>query len=336
MSKKGVLLVNLGTPDSPKTSDVRKYLIEFLTDERVIDIPWFKRQLLVRLIIAPFRAKASGKLYKEIWDEQTGSPLMFHSLNLTKKVTEALPEMEIELAMRYQNPSIEEGIKKLIDKRVTEIIVLPLFPQYASASTGSVYQKVMDVIKKWEGIPPIRFIGGFSEHPIFIEAFVEEINKFDLNKYDHLLFSYHGLPVRQIHKTDVYNHCKLANECCSSLTATNNLCYRAQCYATTRKIVKQLGLDENFYSSCFQSRLGKEEWIQPYTPDALKKLASEGKKKILVCCPAFVADCLETIYEVSVEYDELFKELGGVGCTLVPSLNSSDKWVKAVVDMVNA
>jgi ferrochelatase len=338
-TKTGVLLVNLGTPKSSNPGDVYTYLNQFLTDGRVIDFPWIPRQLLVRGIIVPFRYKNSTRTYQAIWDKEKGSPLMYHSVALAEKVKTRLPEnYVVELAMRYQEPSIEEGLEKLRKQKVHTIVVFPMYPHYASSSTGTVHQKVMEVVSRWQNIPNMRFINSYCDHPKFIEAIVEKVHRFDLLNFDHVLFSYHGIPVRHIRKADeVETYCYQngkGSSCCDQLTSINQFCYRAQSFATTRALVKALGLKESFYSTAFQSRLGKEEWIQPYTSDAIEELAKAGKKKVLVISPAFTADCLETIFEVSVEYQEEFEHHGGEKLQLVESLNDSDLWADAVVELV--
>jgi protoporphyrin/coproporphyrin ferrochelatase len=338
-SPTGVLLINLGTPKSPKPGDVFKYLNEFLTDGRVIDFPWLPRQLLVRGIIVPFRYRNSARTYQQIWDSEKGSPLMYHSLGLLEKVRQRVPEnYVVELAMRYQEPSIAHALEQLRAKKVREIIVFPLYPHYASSSTGTVHQKVLETVAKWQNIPNIRIINSYPDHPDFIAAIVDKVKAYDLKAYDHVLFSYHGIPVRHIRKADETGgkHCYQDPErsCCHRLTSVNQFCYRAQSMATTRALVKALNLEEGAYSSAFQSRLGKEEWIQPYTSDEIERLAAAGKKKVLVISPAFTADCLETIFEISVEYQEEFEEMGGEQLQLVESLNDSDLWANAVVGMV--
>jgi ferrochelatase len=335
--KTGVLLVNLGTPDSPKPADVKKYLLEFLTDDRVIDFGWFKRNLLVRGIIVPFRYKKSAKLYKAIWDDKNGSPLLFHTRNLLQKVKQKLPEdYVVEMAMRYQSPSIENGLEALRAQQVDDIIVLPLFPHYASSSSGSTVQKAYEVVSKWNGLPGLRFIKCFYDHPKFIQAFVNKIKEHNVNDYDHVVFSYHGLPERHMKKVDeTGKHCLQENyACCDSICGANRLCYRAQCKATTDLLAEALGWKQENYTMSFQSRLGRDPWVKPYTDLELKRLAEEGKKKVLVICPAFVADCLETIYEIGVEYQEEFESFGGEKVQLVESLNDSDDWVDTVVELV--
>lgn len=335
-AKIGVLLVNLGTPDSTATADVRKYLREFLMDWRVIDFPYIPRWMLVNLIIAPFRAPKSAKEYRKLWTDR-GSPLLFHTEDLRDKLIQKLdPEKYVvAMGMRYQTPSIEEGLKKLNAANVRKIIVLPLFPQYASATNGSVVDKVMELAKEWQIIPNITFINNFVEHPLFLEAWTE-LGKEMMEKadYDMFLFSYHGLPERQIRKGSVDGYCQLSDKCCGNYTKKNQFCYRGQCFYTTRLLAEKLQLPNDKVMTCFQSRLGKDPWIKPYTEDVIKELASKGVKKVLVFSPAFVADCLETTVEVGEEYKEVFEELGGEKWDLVPSLNSGDTWVACVKDLV--
>lgn len=335
---KGVLLINLGTPKSPRKKDVFNYLNEFLTDDRVINLPWLQRQLLVRSFIVPFRYKESTKIYKTVWDEKRGSPLLFHSINLLEKVRNKLPNGYVaELGMRYQEPSLKQALENLRKQHISSLIVLPLYPQYASSTTGTGLQKVMETISKWVNIPAIRIIDHFFDNEDFINSFVSKIREHDIDSYDHVLFSYHGLPIKQIYDSDDSGmHCMQngKQDCCSQLNAVNRFCYRAQCFATTRALVDKLGLKEDSYSVSFQSRLGKAEWIKPYTTDEIEKLAQTGKKKVLVVCPAFIADCLETLSEISIEYQEDFISLGGEKLQLVESLNDSDDWVDAIIKMV--
>jgi ferrochelatase len=331
--KIGVLLVNLGTPDSPSRGDVYKYLKEFLLDKRVIDIPWLPRNLLVRGIIAPFRSGSSAKLYQMLWTEN-GSPLKYYGEKLADGVQKLLgDDFVVRLAMRYQSPSIPNMIDELIAHDVKEIIVLPLFPHYASASTGSVHEEVMRVISSKLNTVPLKIIGSFYDYEPMIDVFIENAKKHDLDSYDHFVFSYHGLPQRQIKKSDTCDHC-LKDGCCDTLTNKNRYCYSAHCFATTRAIVKKMGLKEGQYSNCFQSRLGRDPWVQPYTSDVIEELAEAGKKRLLVFCPAFVSDCLETTIEVKVEYQEEFEEKGGDHIDLVDSLNDHPKWIEAVKDLI--
>ncbi len=336
LGKTGVLIVNLGTPDSPAVPDVRKYLREFLMDGRVIDVPAVPRFALVQGIIAPFRAPKSAKIYKELWDEKTGSPLKYYGLRNEKQLQEALgDEYVVRLAMRYQSPSIDAGLAEFKLLGLNSIIVVPFFPQYASASTGSVYEKVMDVLQTWQVIPQLRFVNRFGDHPKFIQGFVERARPYmDTRDYDHYLFSYHGLPERHMRKGDPTKQvCKLG-DCCNTLHAMNQHCYRAQCFDTTRRLVAELGIPEGKYTTSFQSRLGNDPWIKPYTDDKIKELAKNGIKSVLAFSPAFVADCLETTIEVGEEYKELFEENGGEHWQLVESLNDSQIWIETLVDLV--
>jgi len=336
MSKKGVLLVNLGTPDSPETRDVRKYLDEFLMDPRVIDINPVSRALLVKGIIAPFRSPKSAKLYKAIWHDKTGSPLLYYSQLQHQLLQDRLgDEYMVELAMRYQTPSIETALSKMKAALVESIQVIALFPQYASASTGSVYDKVMELVRKWQTIPSVSFVNSFHDNELMIETFANNGKKYKPETYDHILFSFHGLPQRQLIKCDhTGKYCLKVDGCCNTLNDTNKFCYSAQSYDTARLIAEKLNLPKEKYSICFQSRLGKDPWVQPYTSEVVAKLAAEGKKRLLVFCPAFVADCLETVYEVTVEYGDEFKALGGEHVQLVESLNDSSTWIDALEQMV--
>ncbi len=334
MSKTGILLVNLGTPDSTSVPDVRKYLREFLMDKRVIDIPFIFRWLLVNLIIATFRAPKSAAEYRKLFTER-GSPLKFYTEDLKDLVQKVLTkEYVVEYAMRYQNPSIEEGLKSLNRQNVSSLHVIPLFPQYASATTGSVIDKVMEITKTWQIIPEVKFTSQFFEHPLFLETIVDQGRQMmKENDYDHFLFSYHGLPERQIRKGSVDNYCQLGS-CCNKLTDKNRFCYRAQCFETTRLVASKLGLSPEQYTVCFQSRLGKDPWIKPYTEDVLNELAEKGIKKVLAFSPAFVSDCLETTIEVGETYQEDFIEAGGERWDLVPSLNTEKKWVDCLKDLI--
>jgi ferrochelatase len=335
MATTGVLLVNLGTPDSPSVADVRKYLREFLMDRRVIDIPLITRFLLVNLIIAPFRGPKSAKVYKQLWTEK-GSPLKFYGHEVEGLLQEALgADHKVILAMRYQNPSIKVALDQFKNSGIHKIVVLPMFPQYASASTGSVHEAVMNELKTWELIPEVNFIDAYSTDSDFINAFTTVGKRYlHAKNYDHYVFTYHGLPERQITKSDCTGKCIIDKNCCDTLHDHNRLCYRAQCFATTRELVKSLEIPEGKYTVSFQSRLLKDPWIKPYTDDIIKELAASGKKNILAFVPSFVADCLETTIEVGDEYKELFEEHGGEHWDMVPSLNAEPSWVNALKNMV--
>jgi ferrochelatase len=308
--KKGVLLVNLGTPDDPGRGAVYRYLKEFLMDRRVIDYPWLARTIIVKGIIAPFRSGSSSKLYKRLWTEE-GSPLKVYGETVSAGVQKHLgDDYVVELGMRYQSPSIESAIDRLLEKQVSEIVVFPMFPQYASATTGSVHDEVMRILRKKDNIPDIKLINSYYDYEPMIKIFADNARQFDLDAYDHIIFSYHGLPQRQLRKADDCNHCLKVDNCCSTISKVNQFCYSAQCHATTRAIVEKLGLKEEQYTTSFQSRLGPEAWAQPYTSKIIEEQAEKGAKKLLVFSPAFVADCLETIIEIGFEYQEEFEEMG--------------------------
>lgn len=332
--KTGILIVNLGTPDSPEPKDVYKYLQEFLLDPRVIDIAPISRNLLVRGIIVPFRHKKSAKLYKKLWTPE-GSPLKVYGHKVEQMLQEEMgPDFKVVLAMRYQSPSIESGLNELIKAGVDRILVFPMFPQYASASTGSVHDKVLEIVSKYQIVPELHLVHSYPEHPGMIKVFADNARQFNLEDYDHFLLSFHGIPQRQMRKASIDNHCLQSENCCQQVCDANRFCYSAQCYRTARALAKELGIPEEKYTVCFQSRLGNDPWIQPYTSDVIKERYNAGDRKMLVFCPAFVSDCLETTVEISDEYHEEFTALGGEKLDLVPSLNDHPEWVKAMKGII--
>ncbi len=336
MKKTGVLLIQLGTPDDPSVSSVRRYLSEFLNDPRVIDIPWLPRKLLVNGIIVPFRAPKSAKIYKELWEIGNGvSPLMTHSEALKDLMQERLQDQNVtvELAMRYQNPSMESVLSRMKTANYDQIIILPLFPQYASASTGSAVEKAMDIIRKWWVIPEVKIISQFWDNEGYIDSVVKNAQKHDLSSYDHILFSYHGLPERQVDK--VYEADDLCSDqpCETEINAKNKFCYKATSYATTRLIAAKLGLTESDYTVCFQSRLDKK-WLTPFSDKVVEEWGKKGAKRLLVFSPAFVADCLETIVEIGTEYQEIFEEHGGEKVQLVESSNTHPDFVSGMEQLI--
>lgn len=333
--KTGVLLVNLGTPDSPSVADVRKYLREFLMDGRVIDFPYVPRWALVNLIIAPFRAPKSAKIYKELWTEN-GSPLKIYGLSNEKALQEKLGDSYIvKLAMRYQNPSIHSKLEEFKVSGINKLIVIPMFPHYASASTGSVFEKVFSELSAWQVMPELRIVNYFYHYPRLIDGFVQNAKKYMKDHdYEHFLFSYHGLPERQIRKGDCHGDVCKFSTCCNQITPKNQHCYRAQCFETTRLLVQKLGLKEGTYTTSFQSRLGRDPWIKPYSDFKIKELVESGIKSILAFSPAFVSDCLETTIEIGEEYRELFEEYGGEKWQLVESLNDSENWIELLAELV--
>jgi len=328
-------LIQLGTPDSPRTSDVRRYLSEFLNDPRVIDLPFLARKLLVNGVIVPFRAPKSAKIYQELWDMSDGvSPLITHTENITELLQEKMDEQfTVEFAMRYQNPSMDMVLEKIRKVNYDKIIIIPLFPQYASASSGSAIEKAMNIIRKWWVIPEIKIVSQFWDSEGYINSIVERSKAFDLTSYDHVLFSYHGLPERHVDK--VYEGTDLCTDqpCETELNEKNKLCYKATCFATTRLIAKKLNLKESDYTVCFQSRLTKK-WLTPFSDQIVEEWAKKGAKKLLVFSPAFVADCLETLVEIGSEYQEIFEEYGGKTVDLVPSSNDHPEFVSCLNELV--
>ena len=327
----GLLLVNLGTPDAPTTPAVRRYLREFLSDPRVIDINPVGRALLLNLIILPTRPAKSAEAYRKVWDEQRGSPLLAFSKDLAAAVQRKLGDAwRVELAMRYGNPSIASGLEALRAAGVDRIVVLPLYPQYAASSTATSVARVMELATARWDVMPLDVVPAFYADPGFLAAVAAVARPVLADaKPDHVLFSFHGLPERQIQKSDPTGaHCLKSATCCDAITQANQNCYRAQCFATARELAARLAVTD--YTVCFQSRLGRTPWITPHTDVLLDELAKQGKKRLAVMCPAFVADCLETLEEIGIRAREQFKAAGGEELTLVPSLNATPAWVDAV------
>jgi len=332
---KGALLVNLGSPNSTSVKDVKNYLDEFLMDKRVIDIPYLVRAFVVKGIILNTRPKKSAEAYKKIWWDE-GSPLIVLSERLHKKV-QTQTDIPVELAMRYGNPSIKSGIQKLANKGVTEIYLIPLYPQFAMATTETIVVLANQIIKKH--FPNIKIIDvpAFYKQPDYIEALSNSIQKhLEKTQPDHLLFSYHGVPERHIKKSDVTkSHCKIDGSCCNSPSAAHEFCYRHQCYETTKLVADKLNLNEDFFSTSFQSRLGRDPWLQPYTDKTIDDFAQNGVKNLAVVTPAFVSDCLETLEEIGMEAKHSFKENGGIDFSTIPCLNDDDAWVKTLASWIN-
>ena len=330
--KKALLLVNLGTPDKPTYLSVFKYLRQFLMDGRVININPFLRFILVNFIICPTRSFSSTKVYKEVWDKNTGSPLLHNTTKLAEKLVNKVQDYDVYFAMRYQNPSIESVINKILETNPDEITVLPLFPHYAAATTGSVYQEISRVISKKWVVPNIRFINQFYDNEKFIDAWVDKASKFNLNSYDKVIFSYHGIP--NSHVDNVYPDSLCSDHNCESeVTDENKFCYKATTYETTKILASRLNLSSDKYQVTFQSRL-TNKWLTPFTDEVLESLPKNGNKNVLVFSPAFTADCLETIIEIGDEYKELFLEAGGEKLDYVESLNYSDLWADAIIDII--
>ncbi|WP_026809385.1 ferrochelatase [Arenibacter latericius] len=332
---KGVLLVNLGSPDSPTPKDVKPYLDEFLMDERVIDVPLWWRTILVRGIILRTRPKKSAEAYQKIWWEE-GSPLVVISERFTEKVKE-LSKIPVALGMRYGSMSIKNGLQELKEQGVTDVLLVPLYPHYAMSSYETVVVKAMEDKDQYFPEMKITTLPAFYGNPDYINLLSESISKElkDFN-YDHLLFSYHGIPERQIIKKDPTQfHCKLDDQCCTTNSVAHTTCYRHQCYAMTEKIKQKLGLSDDKVSVSFQSRLLNDPWLKPYTDFEFERLGKEGVKRLAVITPAFVADCLETLEEIAMEGEEQFKSAGGEDYKYIPCLNDSPEWVELMVNWIS-
>ena len=335
MNKPALLIVNLGTPDSPSYYDVFKYLREFLMDGRVIDVPAFFRFILVTLIICPFRSFSSGKIYKQLWDLSDGeSPLLKNTRELTNQLNKAQEKFNVFYAMRYQTPSIKNILSEIKKTNPTDVIVFPLFPHYASATSGSVYAEITKQLSKEWVIPNFNFISQYYDHPAFIQAWVKTAENYDIGDYDKILFSYHGLPKSQVNK--VYDDMQCDGKKCEhEISDVNYYCYKATVYETSKLIAEKLNIPKDKYEVSFQSRL-TNNWLEPFSDEVLKSYPAKGIKKVLVFSPAFTADCLETIIEIGHEYKELFEESGGQKLDYVESLNFSDAWVQAIIEIVNS
>ena len=327
----GLLLVNLGTPDAPTPTAVRRYLREFLGDPRVLDMPAIGRAMLLNLVILPRRPRQSAHAYAQIWDAERGSPLMYHSRDLAEAVAHRLgPAWHVELAMRYGHPSLGVAMHAFAEAEVERIIVFPLFPQYATSSSGTAVARVMELAGERWNTPALDIVPAFHDDPGFLAAF-EDVARPVLAEFrpEHVLFSFHGLPVRQIHKSDhAHTVCLQSETCCDE--RKNPYCYRAQSFATAQALAARLAIAADRYTICFQSRLGRIPWIEPHTDHEVGQLARRGVKRLAVMCPAFVADCLETLEEIGIRARAQFKAAGGEELLLVPSLNATAPWVDAV------
>ena len=331
---KGVLLVNLGSPESPTAKDVKPYLDEFLMDKYVIDVPFLLRALLVRGIILRKRPEKSAAAYAKIWTKE-GSPLIVISKKMHEKVQQ-LVDIPVALAMRYGTMTIQKGLQELKDKGVTEVMLLPLYPQHAMASTVTILELAEDLRKKH--FPEMKFtiVPAFYNKPDYIKTLANSMKKYlDTFEYDHLLFSYHGIPERHIRKTDITkSHCKIDGSCCNTPSPAHEFCYRHQCYETTKQVVELLNIPKDKYSQTFQSRLAGDKWLTPYTDVEVNKMAEKGIKKLAVVTPAFVSDCLETLEEIAMEANHQFKEHGGEEFLAIPCMNDGDEWCGTVANWI--
>lgn len=333
-SKKGIILINLGSPDSTDEKDLKKYLDQFLMDERVIDKPWLLRALLVKGIIVPFRASKSAEAYKKIWTEE-GSPLIVFTRRLQEALQQRIEE-PVEIAMRYGNPTAEEAYSSLLKKvpDLDEVIILPLYPHYAMSSYETAVEEMREVHQQKNYRFKLSFVPPFYNDREYLHALSENIRTYLNSDFDHILFSYHGVPGRHIRKSDITgNHCLVTENCCETDSPAHAFCYRHQVKATTRLVCEELGIPSDKYSISFQSRLGKG-WLTPFTDFRLAEMPKEGIKNLLILCPAFVSDCLETLEEIAMRGKEIFMEAGGESFTMIPCLNTNPLWIDAVEGMV--
>jgi ferrochelatase len=326
MSVKGVLLVNLGSPDSPKTGDVRKYLREFLMDGRVLDAPYPVRFCVVHGLILPFRPKQSAEAYHKVWLPE-GSPLIVTSKKVHEQLRKRVP-VPVELAMRYQSPSIDNAVQKLAAQNVDELLLICLFPHYAMSSFETAVERVKEALHKYGPNIALKVLPPYYNEPDYIDALVATSAAFPPQNYDHLLFSFHGLPERHLRKSDTTgHHCLQAKNCCETPSPAHATCYRAQCYMTVKAFAAKAGLKDDRYSVAFQSRLGRDPWLRPYTDHEIVRFAENGMKRLLVICPAFVTDCLETLEEIGMRGRESFLAAGGEKLDLIPCLNEHPLWL---------
>ena len=337
MSKKGVLLVNVGSPDSPAVKDIKRYLREFLMDERIIDLPYLLRYTLVNGIILNTRPPKTSKAYQKIWWNE-GSPLIVITKRLTEKIQQQV-SVPVVMAMRYGNPNIASGLQQLYDQGVDEVLLMPLYPQYAMATTQTIEVFAQQLVKKQ--FPKMKLIKfpAFFHRSEYIEALAEVTRKYlENNPCDHLLFSYHGVPERHLRKTSptpAHKNIVENTSCCNPYSEEGKYCYRSHCFETTRLLAEKLELKENTYSQSFQSRLVNDKWITPFTADKIAQLAQQGVKKLAVITPAFVTDCVETLEEIEMAGGKTFRENGGEEFKMVPCLNDSNLWVHALSKWIN-
>lgn len=331
MSKTGVLLVNLGSPESPSVRDVRRYLREFLMDGRVLDVAYPLRWLIVHAAILPRRPHQSAEAYAKVWTPE-GAPLVVISRKLRDELAKRM-NRPVELAMRYQQPTIQGALIRLQQQGVERLLLIPLFPHYAMSSFETAVVRVNELKARLAPRMQVQVVAPYFDEPDYIEALVASARPHLAQDYDHLLFSYHGLPERHLRKSDpTCNHCLMVDSCCEVVSEAHRTCYRVQCFRTTDAFVRLAGVTR--YSVAFQSRLGREPWLQPYTDQEIVRLAKDGVKKLLVICPAFVADCLETLEEIGLRGRELFLAHGGREFSLIPCLNTHPRWITALEHMV--
>ncbi len=332
----GLVLVNLGTPMSPRTRDVRRYLREFLGDPRVLDMPAWRRKLLLETVILPFRSPRSARAYETIWSEN-GSPLLHHGRELARRVQDRLGDaVTVALGMRYGRPSIGHALREVVRNGAQRVIGFPLFPHWSAAAAGSAVEKIYEEAGRMTNTPFVTVVPPVAPHPAFVAACSALARPLiDRVRPDRVIFSFHGLPVRQIERSDPSGrHCLSRDDCCREVTDRNRYCFRAQCFATARRIGDALGVPEHERAIGFQSRLGRRPWIRPYTDELLERLPREGARRAVVVAPGFAADCLETLEELALRGAEAFRQHGGEELAVAPCLNASSPWVDAVVRIV--
>ena len=332
MKQPGVLLVNLGSPDSPSVADVRRYLREFLMDGRVLDAPWPVRFFVVHALILPFRPRQSAEAYHKVWTPE-GSPLVVTSRKVRQELQQRA-RVPVELAMRYRNPSVASAVDKLATQGVEDLLLIPLFPQYATSSYETAVVRVQEVLRQRAPRMRLTVEPPCFNRPDYVEALVASATPHLADGYDHLLFSFHGLPERHLRKSDpTRRHCLRAKDCCTVASPAQATCYRAQCFRTVEAFVKRCSVIR--HSVAFQSRLGREPWLTPYTDHEIVRLAQTGVRNLRVICPAFVADCLETLEEIGMRGRELFLGAGGAEFRLIPCLNTHPLWLRALANSVS-
>jgi len=330
---KGALLLNLGSPDSTDVSDVKTYLDEFLSDERVLDINPIVRKLLLKLIILPTRPKKSAEAYSKVWTDE-GSPLIVTSVAQQKLVQEDT-KIPVFLGMRYGNPSTADIIAEIKEAGVTELLILPLYPHYAMSSYESAVVKTMEELRKQAPDIQTKLVQPYYKDPDYIHALWESIRPQYEGTGAHLMMSFHGIPERHVQKTDPsHDHCLVTPNCCETCHPAHATCYKHQCVTTAKELMKYAGIDEKDVTISFQSRLLKDPWLSPYTDFEIERLAKEGVKNLKVICPAFITDCLETLEEIAMEGKEEFLEHGGEEFELIPCLNTHPLWIKWMVDKI--
>jgi ferrochelatase len=335
-NKRGIMLMNLGSPDSTEVKDVKRYLDQFLMDERVIDKPWLSRALLVKGIIVPFRAPKSAEAYKTIWTKD-GSPLIFLSEQLRDELQKLVPE-PVEISMRYGNPTPEAAFENLLRRLpdMEEVLAIPLYPHYAMSSFETAVEYAKETHRKKKYPFKLNFLQPYYNDPDYIAALADRMHPYVQKNYDHILFSYHGVPARHIMKSDITgNHCLRSADCCQTPSPAHAFCYRHQCFETTRLVTEKLGIPKSKFSISFQSRLGKG-WLEPFTDIRLEEMPKEGIKNLLILCPAVVSDCLETLEEIEIRGKESFMGAGGEQYEMIPCLNTHPLWVNALSKWIRA